>query len=246
MAATAAQAQNSGDRLRSGTPLRGSQTGNTEVVNAGLAQTYGLIDTARANKLNGKVQTALGGNPNATRFMNVQAICNLNSIRFTWIAVQQQGAADRYEIEQSNDDGLTWTVIGVIPATRTEPGEASYSYDYNKNLSTAVFRITAVNLAGERVSSALMQSACSSNFFLAVTPNPVISTTTVRIGSPTASRVKLLLVNQSGAIVQNREAAVVQGTNQVPLDMSSLQKGFYTLSIVWKEGQQEVMKLIKQ
>jgi hypothetical protein len=239
-------AQSNG-RVRSGTPLRWSMNGSIEVMDGDLARYYGSTNknTIATNRLNRNASvTAYEGNPNATRFSMVQAQCDQNSILLNWAAIQQPGA-DRYEIEQS-EDGYNWTVVGTVPANRTELGEASYNFKYNKNVSNAQFRIMATNIAGERISSSILESPCSNDAYLNISPNPVYSTTTLRIGSPTASRVNMLLLDARGIVMLSRDAGLMQGINNVPLDLSSLPRGSYTIVIRWFNGKQETLKVSKQ
>lgn len=161
-----------------------------------------------------------------------------------WVAVQQF-SADRYEVEQSTD-GVHWVVIGVVPAKRTEFGDASYSFTYNKNVSNALFRISAANTGGERAHSTILESPCSANSYVGVTQNPVYSSTTVRIGSPTKSRVKLIVLDGRGAVVHSSDAALNSGINSLPLDLSRLPRGGYTLVIRWLNGKEEVLQLSKE
>jgi hypothetical protein len=236
-------AQSNG-RVRSGTPLRWGMNSSVEVMEGDLAVHYGSNDTLNNKRNNYNVSTASVSNPFSTRFSTVQGLCDQNSILLNWVAVQQSGA-DRYDIEQSAD-GRNWSSIGVVPANRNELGEASYSFNYTKNASNSLFRISAVNTTGERIYSSIIESPCTPNSYMAVTPNPVYSTATVRIGSPVATKAKLMLVNGGGVVLQNREASLLTGTNQVPVDMSGLPAGYYTLLIQWKGGKQNVVNLIKQ
>lgn len=238
-------AQRSNGRVPSGTPLKWSMNGSVEVMPGDLAYYYGSTDSAASFRRNPTpANTALGGNPNATRFATVQTHCNNNAMAFDWVTVQQFNA-DRYEIEQSTD-GRNWTVVGVVPANRTELGEASYNFTYNKNVSNALFRIAATTTGGERIYSAVLESPCDVNSYVGVTQNPVYSATTVRIGSPNAVRVKLTLLDSRGAAVHSSDASLNAGINSLPLDMSRLPRGTYTLVIQWRNGKQEMLQLAKE
>lgn len=236
----ATQAQNN-DRVFSPPVLR---DGSGKFINN--PPQLNRVDTSSTYRLNrNSTSTAVGGNPSATRFQSLQVQCDPNSMIVNWVAVQQANA-DRYEIEQTADNGLNWTVAGTVPANRTDFGQASYSFNYNKNLNDVQLRISAINIAGERVSSTILQSPCSNTSTLTVSQNPVYSTTTIRIGSPSATKIKLVLANNSGVVVQIREASVTRGNNQIPLDMSSLPIGYYTLSIQWAGGRQDALNILKQ
>jgi len=239
-------AQGTNGRMKSGTQLRWSQNGNQEVLEGEFARTFNDTDTSKAKTQKIQSATATGGNHNSTKFSSVQVLCDHNSLRFNWISIQQYAAGDKYEIEQSADEGANWTMIGQINANRTELGEAAYSYLYNKNVGKVLFRISAINIAGERVYSSIIESPCSNSTYLSVSPNPVTSSTTLRIGAPAATKIKIVLVNSSGITVQNKEVSLLKGSNKVAMEMGNLQPGSYILSVNWNGGNRETFKLIKQ
>jgi hypothetical protein len=239
-------AQSTNGREKSGTPLRWRMNGSTEVLEGEMYRNYNSTDTLKAKKTNLNTSAVVGHNPSATRFTSVQALCEFNSIRFNWTAAQQYSNADHYDIEQTSDEGINWQPIGTIPANRSDIGEAAYSFIYNKNLGKVLFRVTAVNIAGEKTYSSLIQSPCTNTTYLSVTPNPVVSNASIKIGAPSATQVKMTLVNTSGIVVQTKELKLLQGNNQLSLDMSSLQKGNYILSIFWDGGNSDTFKLVKQ
>lgn len=245
MLALSSFAQGTNGRMKSGTQLRWSQNGNQEVLEGDFYRIHNDTDTTKAKTQKIKSSTALGGNPNATKFSTVQALCDHNSIRFNWVAIQQYAAGDRYEIEQSSDNGSNWSMIGQINTNRTELGEAAYSYLYNKNLGKVLFRISAINISGEKVYSSIVESPCSNSTYLAVSPNPVTSNTTLRVGAPAATKLKIVLVNSSGVVVQNKQVSIAKGSNQVVMDMSSLQAGSYIMSVNWDGGSRETFTLVK-
>ena len=232
-------------RVRSGTPLRWGMNGSIEVMEGDLAVHYGSNDTAANYRRNRTpMSAAVGGNPHALSFSSVKAFCSQNSVSFSWIA-SQQSATERFNIEQSTD-GINWKTLGAVPANRVDFGRASYNFDYHGNTGNAVFRITAYTMGGEKVSSSTIESPCSNTSSLAVLQNPVYSTTTVRIGSPTATRVRMMVVSSSGVVVQTRDAGLLQGLNDLPLDISALNTGLYTLYIQWRDGKQDALNIMKQ
>ena len=232
-------------RVKSGTPLRWGMNSSLEIMEGDLKQYYGTTDTA-ANKRNStSVSTETITNSHSVRFRNLQAQCDNNSMLVNWVATQQPGT-NFFEIEQSDDNSNNWKVIGSVPASQTGPGRSSYNFSYYKNAPNSVFRIVAIINTGERLYSSIFESPCSVNSFLSVTPNPVFSTATLRIGSSNASKLKLLLVDASGVVVQNKDVTIMQGSNNLSLDMSGLQRGYYVLAIQWMNGKQNTINMIKQ
>lgn len=242
--AGAASAQITGRAKQSSLPL-GVANRTAVSFNNHHASSLNQVDTTTLYLRNADMPTAaLTSSPTALRFSDIQAQCDQNAMVLSWEAVQQANAG-RYEVEQS-DDHRTWRVIGMVPANRTEFGRANSSFTYRQNTGSSLFRISAITTGEERLYSALIESPCSNASYLAVTPNPVYSTTTVRIGSPATAQVKLVLFNSAGGALQQREATLQAGVNHIPLDMASLPKGAYSLLIIWRGGKQESLQLIKQ
>jgi hypothetical protein len=234
-----------GNRVRSGTPLRWSMNGSVEIMEGDLTQYYGSTDSNKVYRLSSTYESPTLGNRHAAKFSSVQALCQQNGVQITWSALQEQYSADRYEIEQSTD-GYRWTNIGMIPANRTEVGEASYNFSYARNTGNVQFRIGAISATGEKVYSTNVQLPCSANSYMAVTFNPVYSTTSIRVGTPVATKVKLLLLNSNGIVTQSRDASLGVGTNEIPVDMSGFAPGFYSAVIQWIGGKTDIIKLVKQ
>jgi len=189
--------------------------------------------------------TTSSKDPFAFRINSIQALCDLNSLQLNWTTVQAQPDADHFEIEQSADGGITWTNIGVLPATRNKIGNTDYTFSYNKSLGNVDLRVAAVNIGGEKRYSSIVRSACSNTNLLSV-DNLVYSTANVRIGSPKVQNVEMILTDVNGVAVQAREAGLTQGVNSISLDMSGLYKGIYMLTIIWPGGAQQSMKMVKQ
>lgn len=250
MLSVATYAQNI-DRVPSGTPLRWGMNGSIEIMDDGLAPYYSRagnpanITPVPFNSNLNTATTALGGNPYNTRFASVQAQCANNSVVLNWVAVQRYNA-NFYEIEQSEDGGRTWKEVGEVPANRTDFGEAAYSFTYFKDARNVLFRVAAVSNGNERLFSPAFESPCSLTAGVSVIPNPVYSSAIVRLGSNTTARVKLLLLDSKGVVVQSRDAGLQRGMNDLTVDMSDLPSGYYTLAIRWANGKQIVRQVVKQ
>ena len=233
------------NRVKSGTPLRWGMNSSIEIMEGDLNQYYGTTDTAANKRYSTWVSTESMTNPNSIRFRNVQAQCDNTSMLVNWVATQQSGI-HFFEIEQSDDNSNQWKVIGSLPASQTHPGPFSYNFNYDKNAPNSVFRIAAITNTGERLYSSLFESPCNVNSFLSLTPNPVFSTATLRIGSSNPTKLKLLLVDAGGVVVQNKDVTILQGSNNLSVDMSNLQRGYYVLAIQWMNGKQNTINMIKQ
>lgn len=228
-------------------PLR---DGNGNIISTSIPGTNPIQANISADTVQFKKQTQaislVSRNPYAITINSLHAQCDPNSILLSWTAVQPGQNADRFDIEQSNNGGINWFVIGTVPASRFETGEISYTFKYNETISDARIRVVAMNTGGERTYSSIIQSPCRGGSSIMVTPNPVYSMAIIRINSTAASQVKLVLVNNSGVVVQTKETGVLAGENPLSFDMSNFPKGYYTLSVQWPSGKQDALKIVKE
>ena len=234
-----------GSRVRSGNNLRWAMNGSVEIMEGDLAQQYGTSDSATYKRFNTTNNSATTTNPRLTRFSAVQGQCDNNSLVLNWTAVQQSGA-ERYEIEQSTDGVSNWKNVGTVLANQTQVGTSTYSFNYYKNASDLFFRIVAVSSNAERLYSSIFKSPCSVNSFLSIVPNPVYSSAVLRIGAQTTEKVRILVVDTRGTIVQRKDVTLSQGANSHTLDMSSLRPGYYSVAIQRSNGKQDVLNVVKQ
>jgi hypothetical protein len=229
-------------RVANFSPIR---RGDGRIMNE-IDPSQNRIDTNSTRRPNSTFTTAVGGNPHSIMFSNLRVQNDPNSMQLDWTTQQQQLEADYFEVQQTVDSGLHWTSIGVVPANRTQTGEVPYHFSYNKSIPDVQLRIVAVTLGGNRINSSVLQSPFNNESTMMVTPNPVRSTATIRIGSSATGTVKIMVVNNSGIVVQTRETSVMQGMNPFPLDMSALPPGYYTVCVLWQGGKGNSMKILKQ
>lgn len=230
------------DRFASINPLRNGD-GSFMKANNSLFYNNTATDTSLSKKR--IASTTSSKDPYAFHINSIQALCDLNSLQLNWTTVQQQSDADHFEIEQSVDGGITWANIGIMPATRYKTGNVVYNFAYNKSLGNVDLRVAAVNVGGEKRYSAIVRSACSNTNLLSV-DNLVYSTANIRIGSPKVQNVKMILTDENGVAVKATEAGLTQGVNAVSLDMSTLHKGIYMLTVIWPGGASQSVKMVKQ
>lgn len=77
---------------------------------------------------------------------------------------------------------------------------------------------------------------------LALYPNPVHGSATLRFELPQATPVQLTLRNTLGQVVYRRQLPLLKGLRKIPLDLSGLARGHYSLVLRSERGQ-DVVKL---
>jgi len=74
----------------------------------------------------------------------------------------------------------------------------------------------------------------------ALYPNPAVDQTTLNISTNSASKVSLRLIDGKGAVVQQKDAFLQSGANQLNINLTGLARGVYTLNAVWENNSKTV------
>jgi hypothetical protein len=143
---------------------------------------------------------------------------------------------DRFEIEKSFDGTFRDAqVIGELIAAGYSDSYTSYQFiDESLMASTMYYRIKNIDLDGESsYSSTIRLHVDNKSFSLSAFPNPSSGKTFIKIESPIEETFFFSLYNMQGQIVWKGQADFGPAFgNQIPLDMSNLPTGIYTLQAV--------------
>ena len=179
------------------------------------------------------------------RFISFTANCDNNKVLLTWKTGQEQNS-NHFDIQRS-PDGIQWTVIDNQPAARNSSTERSYSFMYNEPLQKGYYRIAEYDLDGRVQYSGILRSACAVTDEFRLWPNPVHDRVFINIATRNASQVMIKVFDSKGALVKMQTATVLQGSNQLNVDMKSLANGFYSISLDWNNGHmRKIVQLLKQ
>ena len=78
-------------------------------------------------------------------------------------------------------------------------------------------------------------------------PNPVHENLFINIFADSESQALIKLFNSNGVLVKVQKVTVLQGSNQLGIDMKSLANGVYHLSAEYNNGQmKKTMQVVKQ
>lgn len=180
------------------------------------------------------------------RFILFNAKCEGNKTLLTWKTSQEQNSS-HFDIERSVD-GSRWIVISNLPAAGNSTIERSYSLTDNNSLQNSFYRIVEYDLNGNLRYSIVLRSSCTStDEVFSLWPNPVHDKMFINIVASNESQAMIKVFDSKGAFVKQQKATVLQGSNQLSMDMGSLANGIYTLSIDWNNGQtKKTVQVLKQ
>lgn len=116
---------------------------------------------------------------------------------------------------------------GYVTARAIDPAEVA------SEKGAAVTVITP-SVAVQQINTTLLQ--------LQVAPNPATYQTNLLIESKKTANATVVLTNLLGQVVQKQQIAITVGQNTVPLDLSQLPKGVYTVQV--QLGEEQLLKKI--
>lgn len=217
-------------------------------TNLGFTSRDGVTNFVEKNGISsfGRFTLSSAGNVLPARFILFNAKCEGNKTLITWKTAQEQNSS-HFDIERSAD-GSRWIVIGNLPAAGNSNSERSYSLTDNDPLQNGFYRIVEYDLNGNlRYSIALRSSCTATDEVFSLWPNPVHDRVFINIVTSNESQVIIKVFDSKGALVKLQKVTVLQGSNQLSIDIGSLANGIYSLSIDWNNGQtKKVVQVLKQ
>ena len=164
------------------------------------------------------------------RLSTLEASTNGNTARLDWKVVCFLQYA-KFEIQRSAN-GINYNTINTFEADQLR---CRQPFDFtDANISGRVYyRIKVGDLDGRfAVSKTVAVSGKVNGFEInSLTPSLINTNTTLSISSATAEKAEIAIINFQGKVVKRIAINLNKGTTELPVDMISLAKGNYILSI---------------
>ncbi len=164
------------------------------------------------------------------RLSTLEASANGNTARLDWKVVCFLQYA-KFEIQRSAN-GINYTTINTFEADQLR---CRQPFDFtDANISGRVYyRIKVGDLDGRfAVSKTVVVSGKVNGFEInSLTPSLINTNTTLSISSATADKAEIAIINFQGTVVKRIAINLNKGTTELPVDINSLAKGNYILSI---------------
>ena len=203
-----------------------------ELYNGG-AYTIGTVDT-----INSPVPVELAE-------FSAQYEKEYDRVALDWATASEEQNA-KFVIQRSQD-GRQFESIGETVGSGTTVEEVKYTwYDREPLSGTSYYRLKQVDYDGDyEYSPIAVVNVAKDLEVVQATPNPFRSNVRLTVKSDKTSTAHLTLMDQVGRVVDQQQVQLNRGTNEVRLDMSPYQSGWYMVK--FQDGQSAtVMKLIKQ
>lgn len=186
------------------------------------------------------------GNALPVKFILFNVKCIDDKVMLHWKTAFEQNSS-YYEIQRSAD-GVSWMVIGSVPAAGYSSVEKSYTFtDINPLSSRAFYRIAEFDISGSIQYTGIVTNNCSQDERIQYWLNPVTHQLYVTINSAIKSTVTISVFDTKGALAGKQQNNLLEGNNQLVVNMNHLANGTYFVSITGNKGQNlKTIKVIKQ
>lgn len=152
------------------------------------------------------------------------------SVVLNWSTAQEVNN-DHFDVERSVD-GLSYNVIGQVPAGNANNGVTSYTFtDVNPLQVTNYYRLNQVDKNGKSQHSKIVVISVGGSANLwRVYPNPAGSSTALYLNGNVA-KLQLALTDASGKVVFTRQLSNGTAGQKITLPVQGLAKGVYLLKV---------------
>lgn len=158
-----------------------------------------------------------------------------SSVDLNWSA-NTENISDNFEVENSND-GINFRKINSVQAKGT--GDYNYSFtDISPLPGTSFYRLKLINNnGGYTYSNTLRVKRLSKDIYISsLYPSAATSKVNLIITSNKSSAAVLQIADLRGAIVKETPVKLINGSNNIPIDISRLPAGNYFIRLSVNES----------
>lgn len=178
------------------------------------------------------------------RFTEFNTACENKGTLITWKTSQEQNSS-HFEIEKSGN-GITWTVLGRVPAAGNSNTERNYSFT-DTNPKNSFYRIAEHGLDGRLQYTNILYSSCNTTTTFSVWPNPVQDKLFIAMNTESVLPFLIRVFDSKGSLMKVQRVISSVGSNQFNVDMKFLANGVYAISIDSGNGQvKKTVQVVKQ
>lgn len=226
-------------------------TGNFIVTNIRFTIADVTTSTACGNDIaidDIKFSTCSDGGPLPVSFINIAAQKKGSGVTISWSTVYEVNN-DFFEVERSNDGGITWNTVIKTRGSGTSSTTKNYSvYDAKPLAGINYYRIRQVDQDGtSRYSTTVAYKLTITNIDVSVLANPFNASITIDFLSQHNQVVTIKLFDNSGKLVNSQQMNIARGSSRKNIGTGKLATGIYIMQVTDQNGQIVFNdKLIKQ
>ncbi len=185
-------------------------------------------------------------------FINFSGSRTSNGNKLTWVTSSEQNNVG-FEVQRSTD-GQNFTSIGFV--NTQAPGGSTSNLTYNfiddkiNKAAVHYYKLRQVDINNQSKNSGIVTIKGEQTIVFTIdgiAPNPVQNNLIASISSPTKNRINLQVIDMMGRMVQQQQVIIQEGTNVIPVNVSTLRSGIYLLKTISSDNNQiPAVKFIKQ
>lgn len=163
-----------------------------------------------------------------------------------WITSSETSSAS-FRIERAGSN-YVFSTLSTIPAAGTSSTDKTYQFIDPKPLPNLnLYRLVQIDADGsERMSEIVkVMNKNSGKFHLAVSPNPFTTKLTAYLNLEKRQKVNATLTDLNGRKISSQSMILNEGSSEISIPTTSLQKGIYLLRIETEQSTQ-IQKVIRQ
>lgn len=177
---------------------------------------------------------ANSGLPLPVNFSWLDIKCESRGVLISWSTAQEQNSS-HFEIQKSVD-GVNWSALGSIPAAGNSNSAKSYSFKSSSPDQNSFYRILEYDINGRTQLSSVLRSSCAAPGLFSIWPNPARDYIYINLTGSVSGKILVKIFDSKGGLVKQENLDALAGTYQFKLDVRSLPKATYQLSVEWNNG----------
>jgi len=145
-------------------------------------------------------------------------------------------------------DGTRWSEIGTVAGKGDSQVSVKYSLEDRAPLAKAYYRLRSVDFDGQESRSASIVLTHKGDHFgiTSVYPSPTTNNLTVQFNSTSEEKVTVRVLDMTGRLVLEQYTEAVKDINELPIVLTGLQAGVYSVTVSNSTGVSAPMRFVKE
>ncbi len=154
----------------------------------------------------------------------------------------------RVHIVERSIDGTRWTEVGQVAGKGDSQVSVKYTLEDRAPLAKAYYRLRSVDFDGqENRSNTIVLTRKSESFGITnVYPSPTNSNVTVQFNATAEEEVTVRVMDMTGRLVMQQITDAVKDINELPITLTGLQAGVYSVTVSNSTGISAPVRFVKQ
>ncbi len=151
-------------------------------------------------------------------------------------------------IVERSIDGNRWSEVGRVAGKGDSQVAVKYSLEDRAPLAKAYYRLRSVDFDGkENLSNSIVLNRKGDQFGItSVFPSPAVDRVTVQFNATKDEKVTVSVTDMTGRLVMQQITEAVKDINELPITLTGLQAGVYSVTVSNSTGASAPVRFVKQ